>query len=64
MLSRGTVFAGDYQILDEKPLSQGGMGAVYVVEQVSTGKRRALKVMHAPLLADMKLRERFVQSLV
>ena len=61
-LSRGSVFAGDYQIIDDKPLSEGGMGAVYRVEQISTGKRRALKVMHAPLVADERLRERFVQE--
>jgi len=35
------------------------MGAVYVVEQISTGKERALKVMHPQLVADPKLRERF-----
>ena len=61
-LARGTLFAGDFQILDDRPLSEGGMGAVYVVEQVSTGKRRALKLMLAPLVADKKLRERFVQE--
>ena len=59
-LSRGTLFAGDFTILDDQPLAEGGMGAVYVVEQVSTGKKRALKLMHTQLLADPKLRERFV----
>ena len=38
------------------------MGAVYVVEQVSTGKQRALKVMHPQLVNDAKLRQRFVQE--
>jgi tRNA A-37 threonylcarbamoyl transferase component Bud32 len=59
-LSRGSLFAGDFTILDDRPLAEGGMGAVYVVEQVSTGKKRALKLMHPQLLADPKLRERFV----
>jgi serine/threonine protein kinase len=38
------------------------MGAVYVVEQRSTGKRRALKLMHPQLVADAGLRARFVQE--
>ncbi|MCA9623982.1 MAG: protein kinase, partial [Myxococcales bacterium] len=59
-LREGTVFAGDYRVVS--PLARGGMGAVYVVDQISTGKRRALKVM-SPMLADNpKARERFVQE--
>lgn len=38
------------------------MGAVYVVEQVSTGKQRALKVMHPNLVGDVRQRQRFVQE--
>ncbi len=38
------------------------MGAVYVAEQLSTGKQRALKLMHAELAWDARLRERFVQE--
>ncbi len=53
-LSPGTLFAGDYRI--ERPLAEGGMGAVYVVEQLSTGKRRALEVMHPTLVPDEKSR--------
>ena len=59
-LSEGAVFAGDYRIV--RPLAQGGMGAVYVVEQISTGRQRALKVMHQLLVADAVQRERFVQE--
>ena len=40
------------------------MGEVYVAEQISTGKERALKVMHARLVADSKQRERFVSEAV
>src|SRR5262245_17628350 len=39
-LKAGTLFGGDYVIVE--PLSEGGMGAVYVAEQRSTGSRRAL----------------------
>src|SRR5262245_64294146 len=38
------------------------MGAVYIAEQVSTGKPRALKLMHPQLVANPKLRERFEQE--
>jgi len=59
-LAEGTVFAGDFRVI--RPLSEGGMGAVYVVEQLSTGKQRALKVMHPNLVHDPKQRQRFVQE--
>jgi serine/threonine protein kinase len=54
------VFAGDFRILE--PLSAGGMGTVYLAEQLSTGKRRALKLMHAELEQIPKLRERFAKE--
>jgi len=38
------------------------MGAIYVVEQVSTGKHRALKLMLPQLVADAALRKRFEQE--
>src|SRR5438445_2089633 len=59
-LDDGTVFAGAFRVV--RPLSEGGMGAVYVVEQMATGAPRALKVMHPQLLADERARERFVQE--
>lgn len=40
------------------------MGSVYVAQQLSVGRRRALKLMHRELLADSKLRDRFVQEAV
>jgi serine/threonine protein kinase/TPR repeat protein len=55
-----TIFASDFRIV--RPLSEGGMGAVYLVEQISTGSPRALKVMHEHLVSDDKLRKRFVQE--
>jgi len=59
-LEPGSVFGGEYRIV--RPLSAGGMGAVYVAEQQSTGKLRAVKLMHPALLADTRLRERFEQE--
>src|SRR4051812_35196494 len=56
-LSPGAIFATDYRVV--RPLAQGGMGAVYVVEQLSTGKSRALKTMHPELAVDADARRRF-----
>jgi formylglycine-generating enzyme required for sulfatase activity/tRNA A-37 threonylcarbamoyl transferase component Bud32 len=57
-LQPGAVFGKDFRILQE--LRAGGMGAVYIVEQLSTGKQRALKVMARELATDPSIRERFV----
>lgn len=54
----GAVFGRDFRIV--RPLRAGGMGAVYVVDQLSTGKQRALKVMAPELAMDPATRERFV----
>jgi serine/threonine protein kinase len=56
----GAVFAGEFRVV--RALSEGGMGAVYVVEQLSTGKQRALKVMLPQLVHDPAMRARFVQE--
>jgi eukaryotic-like serine/threonine-protein kinase len=56
-LSEGAIVGRDFRVV--RPLAEGGMGAVYVVEQLSTGKARALKVMHARFAADRRSRERF-----
>jgi serine/threonine-protein kinase len=58
-LSEGHVFAGQFRVV--KPLAQGGMGAVYVVEQLSTGKKRALKLM-LPSAAVVDGTRRFEQE--
>jgi serine/threonine protein kinase len=59
-LAHDAIFATDYKVV--RPLSEGGMGAVYVVEQLSTGKQRALKVMHPNLVNDQRQRQRFIQE--
>ncbi len=59
-LSPGSVFAGDFQVLDQ--LAEGGMGTLYRAEQMSTRKTRVLKLLHARLATDPKSRERFVRE--
>ncbi len=59
-LAPGAIFAGDFCVVSH--LSAGGMGAVYVVEQLSTAKQRALKLMHPQLVADATMRKRFEQE--
>jgi|GEM_PF-720547 len=59
-LAPGMIFARDYRVV--RHLSAGGMGAVYVVEQVSTQRQRALKIMLPDLVRDPRNRERFTQE--
>jgi serine/threonine-protein kinase len=59
-LTRGTIFAGDFEIVG--PLAEGGMGAVYVAKQLSTGKERALKIMQPQFVSDDRTRQRFAQE--
>ena len=47
-LEPGAEFAGDYRVV--RSLADGGMGAVYIVDQMSTGNQRALKLMHPQLV--------------
>jgi eukaryotic-like serine/threonine-protein kinase len=58
VLEPGMVFARDFRVV--RGLRTGGMGAVYIVDQLSTGKQRALKVMSPELASDPATRERFV----
>lgn len=48
---------GDFRVLGE--LGRGAMGSVYDAEQVSSGRRVALKVMHAHIARDLRSASRF-----
>jgi phosphate transport system substrate-binding protein len=58
-LQPGTVVAG-YRVVSA--LAEGGMGTVYEVEQIATGARRALKVLHGRFAGNEDLRARFVHE--
>src|SRR5688572_15106982 len=60
MLESGVLVGGDYRV--ERKLAEGGMGAVFVAEQVSTGAKRALKIIKPELLNEPKLKHRFEQE--
>lgn len=59
-LAVGAVFAKDYRVVGQ--LAEGGFGAVYKVEQISNGRLRALKILHAGVLEKAGMRERFAQE--
>ena len=53
----GHLIKGRYQV--HKKLGAGGMGAVYLAEQVSMGRRVALKVLHGAFAKDEEFVRRF-----
>ena len=53
----GSVLASRYQI--EQRIGEGAMGTVYKARHVKVGRAFAVKVLHARLLADLKVAERF-----
>ena len=58
MLTRGDVIGGKYRLIDS--LGEGGMGAVWVAENVSIrGAEVAVKVLHAHFAHDPDAVRRF-----
>jgi serine/threonine protein kinase/Tfp pilus assembly protein PilF len=60
-LTRGTVFADRYEIIEE--LGKGGMGAVYRVDDIKAKEEVALKLIKPEIAADKKTIERFRNEL-
>lgn len=56
-LTRGTLFAGRYEVIEE--LGKGGMGNVYRVFDTKVGGEVALKLIRPEIAADKKTIERF-----
>lgn len=60
-LTRGTIFAGRYEIIEE--LGKGGMGKVYRVEDKKINEEVALKLIKPEIASDKKTIERFSNEL-
>ena len=60
-LTRGTTFAGRYEIIED--LGEGGMGKVYRVEDKKINEEVALKFLRPQIAADRKTIERFRNEL-
>jgi serine/threonine protein kinase/Tfp pilus assembly protein PilF len=60
-LSRGSIFAGRYEIIEE--LGRGGMGAVYRAEDKKINEDVALKLINPQIASDRKVIARFSQEL-
>ena len=56
----GSTLAGKYKIL--RVLGAGGMGSVYLAENIAIGRQVAIKVLHAKLGEDPSVRTRFRQE--
>jgi eukaryotic-like serine/threonine-protein kinase len=56
-LTPGGMLAGKYRV--EKLLGQGGMGAVYLAENLDIGRKVAIKVLHADFAGDANIMQRF-----
>ncbi len=56
----GRCIGGEFDI--QRLIAAGGVGSVYEAVQRSTGKLRAVKLMHAWLVPDDKMRNRFIHE--
>src|SRR4029453_15202747 len=57
----GTVLAG---LRVKVRIGEGAMGAVYLAEEISSGRRVALKVLASELARDERFRQRFLRESV
>ena len=57
-LPLGAIFASDYKVV--RAIAEGDARAIYVAEQVSTGKELALKILAAEVVADESARDAFL----
>ena len=60
-LTRGTAFAGRYEVIEE--LGKGGMGKVYRVLDNKINEEVALKLINSEIASDKKVIERFSNEL-
>lgn len=56
----GTLIGGEYRLT--RPLGAGGMGVVWVAEQLSTGSLRAVKLLRPELVSDDTQLTRFLNE--
>ncbi len=56
----GRCIGGDFDV--QRFIAAGGIGSVYEATQRSTGKPRAIKLMHGWLASDDKMRGRFIDE--
>lgn len=60
-LTRGTIFAGRYEIIEQ--LGQGGMGSVYRAVDKKLNEEVAIKLLKEEIASDRRIVERFANEL-
>ena len=60
MATVGEIIGGKYRL--DRLLGEGGMGAVYAAENLNTGRRVAVKVLHSQWMQRPEVAQRFVRE--